>query len=62
MNATLVFYNPSSADAILDYEVTLTSTVAPGEKVRNIAYWAAPIGIILALPWLLNMWKQRKQS
>jgi len=62
MNITLVFYNPSSADAILDYEVTLTSTVAPGEKVRNIAFWTTPIGIILALPWLVNIWKQRKQK
>jgi len=62
MNITLVFHNPSSADAILDYEVTLTSTVAPGEKVRNIAYWTTPIGIILAIPWFLNSWKQRKQS
>jgi hypothetical protein len=44
----------------VDYEVTLISTVAPGEKVRNIAYWITPIGIILAIPWLVNMWKQRK--
>jgi hypothetical protein len=62
MRATLVFHNPSSDEAILDYEVTLISSVAPGEKVRTIAYCAAPIGIILAIPWLLNVWKQRKQK
>jgi len=62
MNATVVFYNPSSETAIVEYNVALKSSLAPGDKVRNIAYWAAPIGIILALPWLLNMWKQRKQS
>jgi len=62
MSATLVFYNPSSDEAIVDYEVTLISTVAPGEKVRNIAYWITPIGIILAIPWFVNSWKQRKQS
>ena len=62
-NATLVFHNPSSdEEAIVDYELSLISTVAPGEKVRNITYWAAPIGVILAIPWLVNMWKQRKQS
>ena len=61
MNATLVFHNPSlDEEAIVDYEITLISTVAPGEKVRNIAYWITPIGIILAIPWLVNMWKQRK--
>jgi hypothetical protein len=63
ISATLVFYNPSSEkEAIVDYEVTLISTVAPGDKVRNITYWIAPIGIILAIPWLVNIWKQRKQS
>jgi len=40
--------------------VTLTSSLAPKEKVLTIAYFAAPIGIILAIPWLLNFWKQRK--
>jgi len=60
MNATLVFYNPGLDDAIVDYEVILTSTVAPGEKVRNIAFWTTPIGFILAIPWLANIWKQRK--
>jgi hypothetical protein len=62
MRATLVFYNPSSDEAIVDYEVTLISRVAPGEKVRNITYFAAPIGIILTIPWFLNVWKQRKQK
>jgi hypothetical protein len=63
MNATIVVYNkPDSEIAYLECEVTLTSALAPKEKVRNIAYFAAPIGIILAIPWLLNFWKQRKQS
>ena len=62
MNATLVFYNPSSDQVTVDYEATLTITVAPGQKVLNIALWTTPIGIILALPWLVNRWKQRKQS
>lgn len=62
MNATLVFYNPTSEQSTVDYDVTLTSSVAPGEKVRNIAYWAAPIGIILAIPWLLDLRKQRKHE
>jgi hypothetical protein len=63
MNASLIAYNqPDSEIAYLEYNVALQSGLAPKDKVRNIAYWAAPIGIILALPWLLNMWKQRKQS
>jgi hypothetical protein len=61
-NATVVFYNPSSETAIVEYDVALESSLAPGDKVRTIAYCAAPIGIILAIPWLLNAWKQRKQK
>ncbi|MDH5690015.1 MAG: hypothetical protein OEY81_01120 [Candidatus Bathyarchaeota archaeon] len=62
MNATVVFYNPSSEIAYVEYDVTLKSGLAPGDKVRTIAYCAAPIGIILAIPWLLNSWKQRKHK
>jgi hypothetical protein len=61
-NATIVLYNPSSDQTQLDWEITLTSSVAPGEKVRTIAYWAAPIGILLAIPWLAEIWKHRKQE
>jgi len=63
MNATLVFRNPSSSEiAYVEFDVALKSSLAPGDKVRTIAYFAAPIGIIMAIPWLLNGWKQRKQK
>ena len=61
MNATLLFSNPSLDYVTVDYDITLTSNIAPGDKVRNIAMWTTPIGFILALPWLANLWKQRKQ-
>jgi hypothetical protein len=60
-NATLVFSNPSSDDVTVDFEIAITSGIAPGDKVRNIALWTTPIGFILAIPWLANLWKQRKQ-
>jgi hypothetical protein len=63
MNATLIVYNqPDSEIAYLEYNVALQSGLAPRDKVRNIAYWAAPIGVILMIPWLVNLWKERKQS
>ena len=61
-NATVVVYNPSSETAYLEYDVALKSSLAPGDKVRTIAYFAAPIGLILAIPWFLNVWKQRKHK
>ncbi|MGD9130940.1 MAG: hypothetical protein PVH73_05125 [Candidatus Bathyarchaeota archaeon] len=63
MNATIVVYNELDSEmAYLEYEMTLRSALAPKEKVRTIAYFAAPIGVILAIPWLVNIWKQRKQN
>jgi len=61
-NATVIFSNPSSETILVEYESVMTAIVAPGTKVRNIALWTTPLGTILAVPWLANMWKQRKQS
>ena len=58
-NATLVFSNPSSEYVPVDYEASKTSGVAPGTKVRNLAQWAIPIGFVLSLPWLTQMWKRK---
>ncbi len=63
MNVTVILYNPSDSEtANFEHSISLQSVLAPRDKVRNIAYWAAPIGVLLAIPWLLNMWKERKQS
>ncbi|UCB59635.1 MAG: hypothetical protein JSW72_05725 [Candidatus Bathyarchaeota archaeon] len=61
-NATLVFSNPSSEWVPVDFEVSKTSRIAPGMKVRNLAQWAIPIGVVLALPWFVQMWKKRRGS
>jgi hypothetical protein len=62
MNATVVVYNTGSETATLDYDVALKSSLAPGDKVQTIAYFAAPIGVVMAVPWLLSGWKQRKNK
>lgn len=62
INATLVIYNPTSETAHVEHKVVLKSSLAPTEKVQTIAYGAAPIGILLALPWLIDGWKQRKHK
>jgi len=63
MNATAVLYNqPDSESVYVEHDVALKSSLAPGDKVRTIAYFAVPIGVILMIPWLVNMWKERKQS
>ena len=62
LNTTLVLSTQSSDFVPVDYSVDLTTTIAPGNKLRNIAIWITPIGLILAIPWLVNLWKQRKQK
>lgn len=63
INATVVAYNPSDSEsAYLQFDVVLQSGLAPTDKARTIAYYVAPIGVVLAIPWLVNLWKQRKQS
>jgi hypothetical protein len=62
MNVTIVFYNPSLADTLFDFEVVLQNVVAPEEKTLNVALWVIPIGLVLTIPWFTNMWKQRKRK
>jgi hypothetical protein len=58
-NVTMILSNPTSDYIIVDYEGSITSLVAPGTKVRNLAQWAIPIGFVLALPWLAQLRKEK---
>ena len=62
INTTVVIYNPSSETANVEHSISLKSSLAPTEKVQTIAYVTGPIGILLAIPWLLDSWKQRKHK
>ena len=62
MNATIAVYNNASETVTLEFDIALKSSLAPGDKVQTIAYFAAPIGVIMATPWILNGWKQRKRN
>lgn len=53
-NVTLVFSNPSSNPIFALYTGSISSLVAPKNKVLTLAQWAIPIGIALTLPWLIN--------
>ena len=57
-NATLVVSNPSSEIAHVDVDVTHTSRLAR-IKTRNLGQWATPIGFVLSLPWLTQLWKRK---
>ena len=61
-NATIMLANPTAENVSVMSEISLMNSLAPSEKVRTIAYFAAPIGIVMAIPWLLDIWKQRKKK
>jgi len=59
-NTTLVFSNPGSEYVPVDVEVSITSLIAPGTKVRNLAQWVIPIGFVFSFPWLTQLLKEKK--
>jgi hypothetical protein len=61
-NMTVVFSNPSSENVTVYYSYQLSSSLAPSDKVQNVAFLAAPIGIVLVIPWFLDFWTQRKHK
>ncbi|PVX23197.1 MAG: hypothetical protein CW716_12695 [Candidatus Bathyarchaeum sp.] len=62
MNATVVVYNQGSENAEMEYDISLKTSLAPSGKLQTIACFAAPIGSIMAIPWLLDIWKGRKKK
>lgn len=58
-NATLILANPGLDYVPVEIEVTITSQVAPGTKVRNLSLGAIPIGFFMALPWIAQLWREK---
>jgi hypothetical protein len=61
-NVTIVYSNPSSENIGISHSYVEKSFIAPGNKVQNIALWTTPIGLILTIPWVASLWKQRKHK
>jgi hypothetical protein len=60
-NSTLVFSNPSSEYVPVDFEASITSQIAPGTTVRNLAQWVIPIGFIFSLPWITQILRKKNK-
>jgi hypothetical protein len=58
-NATLVLSNPSSDYVPVDLEIVLTSSLGPGTKVRQLAQYVIPVGLVMLLPWIIYNWKRK---
>jgi hypothetical protein len=53
-NASIVISNPSSGFVTVSLEGSITGFVGPASKVRTLATWIIPTGLVLALPWLAD--------
>lgn len=60
MNVTLLFSNPSTESANVNYSGSLLSFIIPSERALNPARFVIPMGFVLALPWLTSIWKRRR--
>ena len=61
MDATAVFYNPTQEIAYLNYKRDV-NLLGPVDTTRTMALYATPLGILLALPWQVNVWNKKKHT
>jgi hypothetical protein len=59
-NITLVFSNPNTEAAKVEYDGRLLNFIVPSERALNPAKVAIPTGFILTLPWLNSTRKTKK--
>jgi hypothetical protein len=61
-NATFIISNPGSKLVTYQYEFSIIGYVAPATKVRTLTQWIMPIGLLLALPQIVDLYKTRKKD
>ncbi len=58
-NATLIISNPSSSNANVQASWKLSQQVAPASRVAALADWSIPLGLVLAIPWFVDLYQRR---
>jgi hypothetical protein len=62
INATLILSNPTQNTITVNYDGKILSIFVPAAKAQLLAFGAIPVGLILALPWLINLRKHKNHS
>ena len=61
MNLTVIVSNPNSNTASIQYSINIEYGFASISRMRSIAVWTLPIGLLFALPWAsLRIIQRRK--
>ena len=57
-NITVVLSNPTLNQASIDYNVKILSIFAPTSTVRLMSFVAIPLGLVFAVPWIVQLRKK----
>ena len=55
-NVTFIVSNPTSSMANIQASAMISQQVAPASKVATLADWSIPIGLVLAIPWFIDLY------
>ena len=58
-NVTVIVTNPTSSMATVQANAMISQQVAPASKVATLADWSIPIGLVLAIPWFIDLYKTK---
>ena len=58
-NVTFVVSNTMPSTANVQESAMISQQVAPSSRVATLAYWSIPIGLVLAIPWLIDLYKTK---
>ncbi len=61
-NVTLVVSNPSSSPVTIQESASISQQVAPASKVATLADWSIPVGLVLAIPWFIDLYQRRARK
>jgi hypothetical protein len=61
-NITLILRNPNPDFVEVNYEGSISLIMAPKAKMQTISQITIPVGFVLALPWIINFLKTKKEK
>jgi len=61
-NVTLIISNPSSSFANVEESWKVSQQVAPASRVATLADLTIPIGLVLAIPWFVDLYQRRARK
>jgi hypothetical protein len=61
-NVTLIISNPSSSFANVEEIWKVAQQVAPASRVATLADLTIPIGLVLAIPWFVDLYQRRARK